>query len=312
MGEPSKTSGEIGEKIANNLLEKIGWKLGLKNVSIDCNNPSHLGKNSKPRKSHGDDRIFIYNNPFHDDTTEIVHVSVKNNLNNYPPESKLKTLFKSYIEELQKTIDCAKYNQILNEMSQAHPSKKHKKHVGLLIWLQNDETDIETNIKPILSNIRLETSIKTPIYLIDNARASFLLNTTENIKQKYPDANIQFFYPPIGTSVHDQTINRSNTFLPVELIASDIIPFLVKINNRVELVLYADQKFSKDDYKKLISYALLFSNGLVSNIKIGMPDYNPTKHKHDAETARLFFSEREEDIIPFSFHQTILNLSEDI
>ena len=35
-GEISKKSGDIGEKIAEKLLEKIGWKEQIHNISIAC------------------------------------------------------------------------------------------------------------------------------------------------------------------------------------------------------------------------------------------------------------------------------------
>lgn len=104
MGEPSKTSGDIGEKLATALLDMIGWKLSIHNISIDCNTPSHLQNNGKPRKTHGEDQIFLYNSPFHDDHTEIVHVSVKNNAKKYPQEGTLKTKFKTHLKECPASI----------------------------------------------------------------------------------------------------------------------------------------------------------------------------------------------------------------
>lgn len=77
MGEKSKKSGEIGEKIASELLLLIGWKNSLHNINIDCNSPKHENESGKQRSTHGEDQVFIYHNPFHDDRTDIVHVSVK-------------------------------------------------------------------------------------------------------------------------------------------------------------------------------------------------------------------------------------------
>ena len=48
MGEKSKSSGEIGEKIANSLLELIGWKDSIQNISIDCTDSSHLNDAKNP------------------------------------------------------------------------------------------------------------------------------------------------------------------------------------------------------------------------------------------------------------------------
>ena len=53
MGEASKTSGELGEKLAEKLLEIIGWLGSLHNVNIPCNNEAHIGSSGNQRKSHG-------------------------------------------------------------------------------------------------------------------------------------------------------------------------------------------------------------------------------------------------------------------
>ena len=58
-GEKSKTSGEIGEKIAGRLLEKIGWAGSLKNIPIPCNTRSHVNEAGNQRTSHGEDRVFF-------------------------------------------------------------------------------------------------------------------------------------------------------------------------------------------------------------------------------------------------------------
>ncbi|MBS9429350.1 GapS4a family protein [Photorhabdus akhurstii] len=309
MGENSKKSGEIGEKITNKILSSIGWKESLNNVSIKCNSPGHLTESGRKRATHGEDQIYIYHSPFHDETTNIVHISVKNNIHKYPAEGTLKNKFKEYINELQKTIDCAKYSPELKELSTANSARKNKVHSGLLIWLHNDNTNIESDIISTLATTRIEQNIKTPIYVIDNARASFLLKTIDDINRKFDSNKIKFFYPKIGSSILVEE-NRTGNNLPLELIASDIIPFTVEEDNGLSLVFYANQTFSSDAYKKLISYALQFSNGLVPKITIGMPDYNPTKHEQDAKIARMNFSNRNESIIPFSFSRSILSLLE--
>lgn len=309
MGEPSKKSGEIGEKLTTQILSCIGWINSLHNVSIKCNTPEHLSKSGKQRTTHGEDQIYIYHSPFHDDTTTIVHVSVKNNLSKYPAEGTLKSKFKEHLKELQETIDCAKHSPELKALNTAKISRKNKFNAGLLIWLHNDESNIECDIISILATTRIEQSVKHPVYVIDNARASFLLKTIDDVQRRFTNCKINFFYPRIGSSILVEE-NRTGTNLPLELIASEIIPFAIETENGVNLIFYANQKFSADVYKKLISYALQFSNGLVKEIKIGMPDYNPTKHEQDSILARMTFSNRDELITPFSFNRSILSLLE--
>ncbi|WP_417548089.1 hypothetical protein [Marinobacter segnicrescens] len=307
MGEKSKKSGEIGEKIASQLLELIGWKNSLHNVSVDCNTPKHTNDSGKQRSTHGDDQIFIYHNPFHDDRTEIVHVSVKNTLGGPPGDAALKTKFKSHFKECQEIIECAKHSPEIKSISSAHGARSKKSHSGLLVWLHNDDSNIECDIKPNLSNARLEPESKFPIYLIDNARASFLIKIVDDINRRFEGRKVEFFYPRIGTSVYVNEA-RSGGSLPLELIASDVVPFLVKSDDYREMVIYADQKFSGNAYKKLLSYALQFSNGLVAKIQIGMSDYNPATDEQEASISRLHFPDRDEEIKPFSFNRSILSL----
>lgn len=309
-GEKSKKSGEIGEAIAKNFISLLGWNLTLGNISIKCSNPSHLNKKGNQKESHGEDRVYIYHNPFHDGLSEIVHISVKHTLDSYPSDATLKTRLKEYIDELQETIDCAKYSPELKQATSAHGTRKNKKHSGLLLWLCSADSDNNKDIKPNLANVRLDYTVQYPVYLIDSARALFISSIIKNAQDYFKSEAIEFFYPPIGTTV-TAVEPRSGSFLPLELIASDIIPILYRNNGQIELVFYANQVFTIDAYTKLISYALQFSSGLVANIRIGMPNFNPSYHENDAETARMKFADRQETITPFCFNETILNTSFD-
>ena len=52
-GETSKKSGEIGEAIAIKLLELIGWRQSIQNVSVGCNNSRHKSETGGKRHSLG-------------------------------------------------------------------------------------------------------------------------------------------------------------------------------------------------------------------------------------------------------------------
>lgn len=185
-----------------------------------------------------------------------------------------------------------------------------KSHVGLLVWIYNDQENVGCNIRKEIKNIRIEQNYKYPVTLVDNARAGFILNVIDDAKRKLKNDHGEFFFPPIGTSVHVDEPRTGNK-LPLELIASDIIFWVFHRATGKELVIYADQNFDFEAYKKLISYSLQFSNGLIDNIKIGMPDYNHSLHEADAKIARLSFSERMEHIEPFSFNRSIYSLLEE-
>lgn len=305
-GEKSKSSGENGEKIAGGILGGIGWKNALRNIPIECNTPSHKNDAGNQRTSHGEDQIFIYNNPFHDTRTDIVHVSVKNKLGAYPSsEATLKREFKGHLAEIHEIIECAKYSEEVSQVVSAFKARKNLYHSGLLIWVHNDDSDIDRDIKPILSKIRLEQDSDIPVYLIDGGRAGFLWKVLDDISREARPWS--FFYPLVGT-VTTVDEPRTGNFLPLELIASDVLPIVIGDGDKKEMILYANQPFSVDAYKKLMAYALRFCAGLVTDIKIGMPDYNAATDKSQADLARLAFSDRHERIEPFSFNRSFLTL----
>lgn len=306
-GENSKKSGEIGEALSTALLERIGWTHLIHNVSIDCNTPTHLNDKGNPRQSHGEDQIYLYNNPFHDDRTDFVHVSNKNIIGSYPKEGTLRSNFKSHIKELSQTIECAKYNQKLREIGSSFTAKKNRYHSGLLIWLHNDHEDIEKSILADLAPCRLDAEGEFSYYVIDNGRASFLLKVVDDLRKRSLGGDYQFFYPRIGTSITVDEMRTGNE-LPLELLVSDIIPAVVTNNGVKELILYANESFDSVSYKNLMAYGLSFASSLINTIRIGMPNYNAARDEEIVRQARLVFHNRVEDINPFSFNRSILDL----
>lgn len=306
-GEKSKKSGEIGEAITKALLERIGWKNLMHNLSIDCNTPSHVNAEGNSRQSHGEDQIFLYHSPFHDDRTDFVHVSDKNVLGSYPREATLRTQFKAHLKELHQTIECAKHNPKLREVSSSFGAKKHRYHSGLLVWLHNENEDIEKSILQDLSGARLDIESDEPFYVVDNARASFLLKVIDDLERKSSGGDYEFFYPRIGSAISVDE-KRTGKFLPLELIAADIIPAVLHKDGRQELIVYANENFDSDTYKNLIAYGLSFAFGLITTIRIGMPDFNPARDQENADQARMAFHQRSEEVTPFSFNRSILDL----
>lgn len=305
-GEKSKSSGENGEKIASGILDRIGWRQGLRNIPVKCNTASHKNDSGNQRTSHGEDQIFIYNNPFHDTRTDVVHVSVKNRLGAYPSsEASLKREFKEHLAELHEIIECARYSEEISQLISTFKARRHISHAGLLVWVHNDNGDIDRDIKPSLSNIRLEQDSDVAVYFIDSGRAGFLWKVVDDIRQR--NRPWKFFYPMIGTvTTVDEA--RTGAFLPMELIASDVLPVVIYDGDKTEMILYANQAFSVDGYKKLIAYGLRFCSSLVTTIRIGMPDYNPATDRGQADLARMAFADRNENIEPFSFNRSILTL----
>ena len=175
-----------------------------------------------------------------------------------------------------------------------------------MIWLHNDHEDIEKSILADLAPSRLDLESETPYYVIDNGRASFLLKVVDDLRKRAFGGDYQFFYPRIGTSITVDEM-RTGKELPLELLASDVIPAVVTINGSKELILYANESFDSDSYKNLMAYGLSFASGLLTTIRIGMPNYNAARDEEVVSQARLVFHSRPEEISPFSFNRSILD-----
>ncbi len=308
-GEDSKNSGEIGERLAGSFLESIGWKSRLQTVSVRCNDSMHRTKSGNDGQSHGEDVIFLYNNPFYDGRSDVVHVSVKHNINGYSQsESNLRSTLKDHLEELNEIMACAKYDAGITSLISAFPARKAKVHSGLLIWLSCTQNSQETDILSIVSNVQLKPLHKELIYFVDNARANFLIKAINDARKK-STCNIKFYYPNSG-SFSKREDERYDAFLPLELIIADIIPILVEKEGKKLLLIYVNEGFTATSYKKIIWLALAFADAFQQDIGIGFPDYNPELNGNDAKSAEMAFATREKNIYPFCFNQSLINSPE--
>lgn len=305
MGELSKTSGENGEKITEELLRLIGWSNLLKGVSVPCNNKSH-----NREKTHGNDFIFIYDNPLHDSRTDIVYISSKNAKGGYPKgDQGVRTKFKKHLSELDEIVSCSKISAEMREALQSFNGRKQKKHLGLLVWLHGNRGSLNRDIKPALSHIQLSLTSSSPLYLLDMCRASFIKEAISHFRASKQGAEYHFYYPKLGNVIANND-ERYGDILPIELIASDLIPIRFSLQERLALCIYAKQNFSEEALKKLCSLALDFADGWVQDIFIGLESYHPAEDKQKKDSVLMAYHGREVKIKVFCYKESVLDLLE--
>lgn len=305
MGEVSKTSGEDGEKITEELLKLIGWDGLLRGVSVPCIRDSHNRKNT-----HGNDFVFIYNNPLHENRTDVICVSSKNNKNGYPRgDQGVRTDLKKHLNELDETVYCSKVSPDINSSIHSFGGRKQKKYIGLLVWLHGDSNSLERDIKPALANIELSLSGGCPLYLIDMSRASFIKKAINHFKASKQGEKYHFYYPKLGGVIANND-ERYGHVLPIELVASDIIPIRFILEGKASLCLYAKQDFSEETLKKLCGLAFDFADGWVEDIFIGLESYHPANDRQKKDTVLMAYQERKANVKVFCYQETILDLLE--
>ena len=157
-GEKTKSIGEYGEKIGRNLLDLVGWKDTIRNISITCNQgDEHKNSSGNPKQTHGDDELFIYDCPYFSDRRVAVHVSIKHSEQYNSTESKLKSKIKADLFELSEIIECSKFSHeiddILNGINTDRPDTKH---FGLLIYTTHNTEQLNSNATYLLNHILFE------------------------------------------------------------------------------------------------------------------------------------------------------------
>lgn len=308
-GENSKKSGEDGEKLADAFLHAIGWKQKITKLSIPCTDDGHVGQGGSPRKSHGDDRVFIYNNPFYESRTDVVHVSVKNNANGYAVNpGEVRSELKANLLEANEIITCAQYDSSIHDLTEAFPSRKRFEHTGLLIWTSSHNESFARDILPDCVPARgLDDACIHNVHLVDGGRIHFILTALAHADRD-KDSTYRFFYPDTG--LVNKGDERHGTFLPLELLMADILPLKVKVGDKELLHLYVRQPFDEEAYARAIALALTFTGGWGKAVRVGFPDYNEAQHKIKAERAKLPFHDREPEISVFCYVLSNLNALE--
>lgn len=303
-GEASKRSGELGEALAKELLRLIGWSPSLSTVKIPCALQEKHGTTS-----HGDDRLFIYNSPFLEGVTDVVHVSVKHQTGGYAKGAQgVRTKLKEHLTELNSIVNCAKFSPEIKQAVTSHRGKPKKNHRGLLVWVHSDSATLERDIRPDLGDIQLSKEHDTPVVLVDSGRASFIFHGIRHY-ESLGLGDYSFYYPRLGNSISADH-ERFGKYLPVELLASDVIPIRGDRDGKPVLHLYVRDKFSADALKKAYALAHDFGDAWVDDINIGFEDYNESIHSQARDQALIAFEHLAKNVSVFSYKVSLLSLLE--
>lgn len=303
-GELPKRSGEIGERLVSEFFELIGWGKSIDATSIPCSaNKKH------ETISHGIDKLFAYTNPFIANTSDIVHVSVKHAINGYPKGDKgIRTTLKEHLSELNKILECAKRSSIVEDTIKNFPTKPKRNHRGLLVWVHSDLSSISADLRESLGVIELNRDHTFPISLVDTGRASFIYESIRHFKSKHSE-DYSFYYPRIGNRITSD-LPRHGSYLPLELITSDILPIRRCIEGKPHLTMYIRDNFSETNLIKSYALARDFGDAWVGEIELGFEDFNESIHGPIRDRAMLAFQEVEKTVSVFCFKGGLLSLLE--
>lgn len=276
-GEKSKSSGEYGERIAQNLLKLIGWENALPGKDIPCvRKDIHKGAEGNLRQKHGVDFIVQYESPLMSRVENDVLISVKHR-DGYPGTKGAITEFKLYLKDIAEATECYPAHELFTRRI----SGTNKKDISnVIMWFSSVSEDENKGIISEVQNFRNSDNINyNTIYLVDNKKANFLYSSIQYIKSR--NSNFYFYYPDTGFNMDTVKRNHQGHILPVQYINSPVLLFKVIESSGESLYMTVEDNFSIEYFDRLIQLARLATVGWATKIVIAFPNYNDYSSKDD-------------------------------
>ncbi|HGC4283533.1 TPA: hypothetical protein ACIYLY_002015, partial [Escherichia coli] len=212
------------------------------------------------------------------------------------PYDKVKTTFRSHFKDLAHTIECYSKSQFKRTITRQFPGSSRKEDIGVLFYLNNDESDSNDNIKGEIINHRIDSTLKfNAIHLVDNARAKFLYNSISFIKKKHGE--ISFFC--LNTTLNVSSSTRHSKIMPVEYITSPIIPISVPDDNGRKFILLCDFNYSKESLGLVYKLARKLCSDFANHYEIYFNKYNKLTDSPSVDEVKMAqnFEDGSEDVV---------------
>jgi hypothetical protein len=280
MGEWSKSIGEKGEKIVDYFFRDIlGYGNILHNESIVCNKGAkHKVKNrTGDRTTHGIDALISMISPVEDQVLDVGIISSKFTSKIYPNSPR--AVFKEHLADLAHTIECYRNSKLSSEINHNFSNVNKTDITGILVWASNKSDENESIIGKVFP-IQVDSDLVfDKIFIIDNNRLNFFVETIQNAKKEFGRNNVKFVYHNTGlNSINLQSLSYGD-FLPIQYLFSDIIPVRVESNGKIELLIFSKDEFSLENFSKLLDFAKSFDHlGTTDSTTLSFPDFNDLEH----------------------------------
>ncbi|MDI9366330.1 MAG: hypothetical protein QM541_15335 [Flavobacterium sp.] len=297
-GEKSVLSGNDGEKMMREFLKLVGWNNISQNVQFECNlGKKHKSKSSKSdRTDHNIDGTFYYNSPLNHAETDVILCSSKHNQVEYANVSQAY----NHLKDLANLLECAPkdyefYNDFEND------DNKKKVFKGLLFWVSSNPDEQTTSMiekiskglindddDEAISEGKLRGIAYDSIYLVDNAKASFILGAIKTSQALHPNSRIQFLFPHTGSNNRSEDLKGYGDIMPIQYINTSILPIVIDDGDKVSVLIFCDSIFDKDYLKRIIWLAHKISE-LVGGINIYFNNYDKTAHEETVNRVKQLF-----------------------
>lgn len=127
-------------------------------------------------------------------------------------------------------------------------------------------------------------------YAIDNRHLNFLISSIITART-YRDSEklvVKFLYPITEDVSTEKKIGKRDVFLPPQYINSSILPIVKESHDKISVLLFCSDNYSKDRLRKLIWLLIRLTSGFANEYKIYFPDYSDVYSNEVAEVIRSY------------------------
>lgn len=126
-------------------------------------------------------------------------------------------------------------------------------------------------------------------YAIDNKKADFLISSIITARKYREDLTVKFLYPITDDNSQINKIGKRNTYMPPQYLNSSILPIIKEDRDKISVLLFCSDSYSKDRLRKVIWLLIRLTTGLANEYKIYFTDYDTSQYGNEVnETIRSY------------------------
>jgi len=282
-GELSKKIGDLGEKLAEEFISKLGWEISESNVNIDCDSPSDHKKSKTDRSTHGIDFIVAYDCPIVPSTRRNILISMKNS--HMEETNGQATKVKDDLKELDWAMNCYKRSSLRNDINRDSEASIIEDE-GILIKINKDKDASESFLNNLKSNERIHTSQENVLHFIENKRFDHVDLCLKFLASERNKGNYSYFYPS-NTHTYAADIDViEGSLIPIQHLIAAPLTFRYVENETKEFIVFSPSEFDTSTFDRLVGLAYGCSNGWASKVTIIFPDLTVDQHESANKSLR--------------------------
>ncbi len=251
----------IEQIITSNFLKLIGWKHFSKDFTLDYFDDK-LVSNETAKV----DYYVTFESKLKDNTTNHIFI---NALQDYKYPENARYEIRNFIKatnvitedfKAKRKIDTQKSNGVFN----------------ILFWISTDNDDINKDFiyqnKEVFRNEYME--LDQHYFLVDNAKANFIISSIVTAKNFREDLPVKFLYPITEFNSSFNKIGKRGTQLPPEYINTNILPIIKENSEKISVLLFCSDPYNQENLKKIIWFLIRLTSGLANEYIVYFSDYS--------------------------------------